>query len=52
MTQRILYRVAFVLAYWLGVILCETRPRFVIICGVCGGLLASVGFAYLQVVIG
>ena len=52
MTQRILYRAAFVLAfaYWLGVILMHTRLRFVIICGVGAGLLASVGWWVVQAV--
>ena len=50
MNQRILYRAAFALAfaYWLGVILMHTRLRFVIVCGVSAGLLASVGYMYLQ----
>ena len=53
MTQRILYRAAFVLAfaYWLGVILMHTRLRFVLICGVCAGLLASVGYMYFQALV-
>ena len=52
MTQRILYRAAFVLAfaYWLGVILMHTRLRFVLICGVSGGLLASCGYWLFQAV--
>ena len=53
MSQRILYSAAFALAfaYFLAAILCETRPRFVLISGVCAGLLASVGFWVFQVAV-
>ena len=53
MTQRILYRAVFALAfaYFLAAIVMETRPRFVIVCGVSAGLLASVGYMYFQALV-